>query len=110
MLRAVHTAPQQCRGHLVIQGGCIPIICLIYALPLLVPPVVISKPVGTMQDGSMQSHISLANVCDDDNKYVYDSDYISAFQLMVNRVCFAGQSKSCQTGKALRVTESCWAC
>lgn len=39
VLCAIHATPQQRRGHLVVQGGGIPIICLIYALPLLVPPV-----------------------------------------------------------------------
>ena len=41
VLRTIHAPPQQRRGHLIVQGGRIPIICLIYPLPLLVPPITI---------------------------------------------------------------------
>lgn len=44
MLCAIHAPPQQGRGDLVVQGGRVPIICLIYGLPLLVPPAATPPP------------------------------------------------------------------
>lgn len=43
VLRAIHAPPQQGGGHFVVQGRRFPIICLIYALPLLVPPMTICR-------------------------------------------------------------------